>query len=146
MEILRDFIVHNFVLLCLSFVMIFNAIYHFSINKRISLYSIAITACCFVLAICVFTTERFKDSGLLYPALTTSILGYVLRPICLFFFIMMNKNTYRGKWAFLIWIPLALNLFVYLAAYIPGTQNVIFGYGVNADGSLSFLGGPLRYS
>ena len=142
----KDFIVHNFVLIILAVVMIFNALMHFRTSKRISICSILITFFCFILALSFSIQEYAKPRGLYYLALTFAILGYILRPACLYLFILMNKNSYRGKLSFLIWIPLVINAIIFLICYIPGTRDVIFGFTRNTNGSISFAGGPLRYT
>lgn len=146
MEYVGDFCIRYFALICLSIVMIINAIPHYHYDRKISLCSILITASCFVLAIANFTQEIVKPLGYYYFALTLSIIGYILRPICLYLFILMNKNSYRGKYSFLIWLPLVINALVYLCAFIPGTKEIIFGFYVSESGSLSFSGGPLRFT
>lgn len=146
MEIVGQFFIKNFVLICLCIVMVFNAILHYSTSRRIALCTIGITVCCLLLAISAAAQEQAKQTGQYYVALTLAIFGYVVRPSCLYFFVLMNKKAYRGKWSFLILLPLILNVFVYLAAYIPGTAETIFGFEVTASGKLSFIGGPLRFS
>ena len=146
MDVVSSFLIHNFVLLCLSLVMIFNAVMHYSQNKRISICSIIITACCLVLAVSYQAQMVTKSHGLLYATITCSIIGYVLRPFCIFVFIKMNRKAYTGKWSFLIWLPLVINLIIYLLAYIPNMGNVVFGFFVAQNGELTFTGGPLRYS
>ena len=145
MDYLKEFIVHNFVLFCLALVMVFNAIMHYSQNKRISICTLCITGISLVLA-GSFTLQNYaKAHNLYYLAMTLSILGYALRPVCVYLFIRMNRSIYTGKWSFLIWVPLVINAIIYLCAYIPGTKEVIFGFN-KGDNGLSFVGGPLRFS
>lgn len=147
MNYFGDFFIKNFVLLCLSIVMIFNAIFHYRSDKRVSVFSSLITVCCFLLAAASFAQNITKPEGFLYATLTLSIIGYIVRPLCLYFFILMNKNAYRGKLSFLIALPIAINAIIFLCAYIPGTKEIIFGFYQNeVTGELSFTGGPLRYT
>ena len=147
MEIVAAFFIRYFVLICLSIVMVVNSITHFRIDRRISFCSILITFCCILLAISCFGQEYTKPAGLYYWTLILSIFGYALRPTCLYIFIQMNKKAYRGKYSFLIWLPLVINLVIYLCALIPGTTTIIFGFARDTeDGGLSFMGGPLRFT
>lgn len=146
MEVLTEFFIRYFALICLSIVMIVNAIMHFSINRRVSICSILITVSCLLLAVSFVVQMYAKPRGLYYTTMLLSIMGYALRPTCLYLFILMNKNAYRGKWSFFIWLPLVLNLIIYLCALIPGASSTIFGFHIGDDGSLSFIGGPLRYT
>lgn len=142
----KDFIVHNFVLLCLALVMLVNAFTHFNKNKKVNIYSIVITLLSIALSVLFLLQENLKIQNNYYGLLTVSIIGYSLRPFCLYFFLMMNKNVYRGKYSFLLWLPLVINVFIYLLAYIPNMQDVLFGYKTLDDGSLLFVGGPLRFT
>ncbi len=147
MDHVAEFCIQYFALICLSMVMIANALTHFSVNRRISVCSIAITLCCIALSVSTYAQEEItKPQGFYYWTMSLSILGYTLRPLCLYLFILMNRNAYRGKWSFLFWIPLIINLAVYLCAFIPGTEEIIFGFAPSSDGSLSFKSGPLRFA
>lgn len=146
MKLVLEFIVHNFVLLCLSLVMIFNAILSYSHNKRLSRCILIITGCCFLLALSYTLQEQFKPLGYRYPVILLSIFGYTIRPLCLYVFILMNRRCYRGKYSFIVWIPLAINLIIYLLALIPYLGQYIFTFNKNDDGTLSFMGGPLRFT
>ena len=144
---MKEFFIHNFVLLCMAIVMIVNAVMHYSQNKRISLCSILITACCIILAISVSVEDYGKPRSLYYLTLTFAIIGYIVRPLCIYLFILMNKKAYRGKYSFLIWIPLVVNAIIYLLAYIPAMKGIVFGFDISSNtGDLKFHGGPLRFS
>ena len=146
MNPLLSFIVHNFVLLCISLVMIFNAILSYAHNRRLSISIFVITGCCFLLALSYALQIQFKPLGWRYPVIILSILGYVLRPVCIYFFIQMNNSAYRGKYSFLLWVPLAINAAIYLLALIPGLESVVFTFIKHSDGTISFSGGPLRFT
>lgn len=146
MKMFGEFLLDNFVLLCLIVVMVFYAVAQHKQNQRISICSTIISGCCLILSLSNFAQGYFKETNNLYGTLITSIIGYTIRPACLYFFIIMNHKAYSGKWSFLIWIPLVVNAIVYLCALIPGTKEIIFGFTVNSDGSLSFFGGTLRYT
>ena len=143
---MKEFLIHNFVLLCMALVMVVNAVMHYSQNRRISLCSILITVCCILLALSVSIQDYGKPRGLLYLTMTFAIIGYILRPVCICLFILMNKRAYKGKWSFLIWIPLAINAIIFLLAYIPGMKDIVFGFDITDSGELAFGGGPLRFA
>ena len=146
MNPILSFVVHNFVLLCISLVMIFNAILSYAHNRRLSISIFAITGCCFLLALSYALQLQFKPLGYRYPVIILSILGYVLRPVCIYFFIQMNNSAYRGKYSFLLWVPLVINAIIYLLALIPGLESVVFTFVKHSDGTISFSGGPLRFT
>lgn len=145
MNYFKEFIVHNFALFCLAVVIFFNAIMHYHTNKKISKYTIIITVTCLILAFTNFFQLYAIEHGYKYQALTYSIIGYILRPCFLIFFIKMNENNYHGKYSFLFWVPIILNAILFFLSYIPGTEEVIFGYK-EVGNKLEFIGGPLRYS
>ena len=57
---------------------------------------------------------------------------------------MSEKEHPHKKYTFLIWIPLLVNAILFLFAFIPGSEHIIFGYEVVGN-KLNFVGGPLRY-
>ena len=145
MPYLKEFIVHNFALFCLSVVMVFNAVMHYHTNKKISKYSIYVTITCNILAVTNFLQLYFIDHANIYGALLPAIIGYTLRPCFLYFFIKMSEKDHpHKKYSFLIWIPLLVNAILFLFAFIPGSEHIIFGYEV-VGSKLNFVGGPLRY-
>ena len=145
MEVFKLFIIHNFILLFVSVFLYINSIIRYRQNRQVNFYIICITTIALVLAISNSLQAVCKANVNLYGALFFSIVGYVLRPTCLFILILMSGEAKRGKLFFLYYLPLIINAIVYLCAFIPGTKTIIFGFSVNENG-MSFIGGPLRYT
>ena len=141
-----EFFTHNFILFGLALIMLVNAISNIRQDRKTNIFAIVITLVCIILAISYSLELHGKATNNTYLALTMSIINYSLRPTCFYFFIRMNKNSYRGKWSFLIWIPLIVNAIVYLCAFIPGTGSLIIGFYIAEDGLLTFNGGFLRFT
>lgn len=145
MGLFKLFIVNNFILLCVSAFLYINSIVRYRQNRKMNFYIICITSIALILAISNTLQDLCKANVNLYGALTFSIIGYTLRPVCLFILMLMSGEVKRGKWFFLYYLPLILNAIVYLVAYIPGTKDIVFGFNVGEDG-LAFAAGPLRFT
>ena len=142
-----QFVVTYFVLLCVSLVMYVNSIQRFKQHPRISLYTILILSNALLLAIMEALNNYAKAAGLMPLAMISSYLGYCLRPICIYFFILMSGEiTIKTKWFFTSYILLIINAVIYLFLFIPATKEAVVFYSYASDGSLNWHGGPLRYS
>ena len=147
MDWLKDYFVANFILIFLSLVMLIIAIQRFRQHRKISLCTIIVVGIAVVLSIASRVQETLRLHGSLYGTLTMGIVGYSLRPCCIFLLILMSEKFIPKKYVWLTGLPLLLNLIVYLCSYIPGSVSIIFGYEVShVDGMLHFGGGPLHYS
>ncbi len=146
MDWLKDYFVSNFILIFLSLVMLIIAIQRFRQHTKISLCTIIVVAIALTLSITIRVQEFFRVSGSLYGTLTMGILGYVSRPCCVYLLILMSEKFIPKKHIWITFMPLILNLTVYLFAYIPGSDEIIFGYYVGTDNMLHFGGGPLRFT
>lgn len=143
----NNYFLDNFILVCVSLVLIIISIQRFRQNTKISVCTICTTAIAIALSFIVDIQEFARNHNNLYLALTCGILGYVLRPLCIYILILMSEKFIPKKYLWLTILPLVLNLVVYLFAYIPGTRDIIFGYDISTyDGQLHFVGGPLRFT
>ena len=144
------FFVENFALILISAVTMIIAIQHFKQHRRISTYTIFTITSALLLAI--FSDLEFYakqtytpgQEGLYYLALICASACYILRPACICFMILMSEQLVSKKLLWLFFIPLMINATVFLCSFIPGTEEIIFGYTKGSDG-LVFIGGPLRY-
>ena len=146
MEYFKYYIVTNFILLCISAIMVFIASHNYKQHKRMSVCVITITALTFVLSVEEALQLYTKDIASIGGTMFLSFLGYTLRPICLLFFIIFSKGEPKGKWFYAFIAPLVVNIVVYAIAFIPGARTTIYGFYGNEDGTISFFGGPLRYT
>ena len=144
------FFVENFALILVSVVTMIIAIQHFKQHRRISTYTIfTITS---VLLLAIFSDlEAYAKAnyvpdkeGLYYLALICASLCYILRPACICFMILMSEHLISRKFLWLFFLPLMINATIFLCSFIPGTENIIFGF-TRGEGGLGFAGGPLRY-
>ena len=92
MEYLKSFILTNIYLIVISAIMLFIAIYNFKQQRRMSTCIIIITALVGTLAILETFQNAAEDNGNLFATTFIGFLGYVLRPICLIFFILERKT------------------------------------------------------
>lgn len=146
MEIVWSIAIQNFVLLCTSIVLMTMAIQRFKQHPRISLFTILVVVCAFSLLVFDLIERTAKITGNLPLAMICAVYGYISRPTCIFFLIMMTKNNFTRKYLFPLAIPLFVNAIVYLLAFIPPLTKGIFGFNVGEDGQLWFFGGPLRFT
>ena len=148
MELFKDFIVNNFLLFCISLVLIVNSISRFKQHPRISFYTIMLMSNTLLIAAVVLLNNVFKSTGNIPGATISSMLGYCLRPICIFFIIMMTgKINAKSKWFPLLFVPLIINFFVYTLMLYPATKEIVVYFVPSDNGGLAFHGGktPLRY-
>ena len=146
MDIIGSFFVQNFILICVSIVLYTMAIQRFKQHPRISLYTILVISCAILLSVAGLVENIAKQNGIIPLALICAVFGYVSRPACIYYLIMTTKGNTPNKHGFLIILPLLLNALIYIGAFIPNTQDIIFGFRTDVDGSLYFVGGFLRYS
>lgn len=147
MEIFKEFIINNFLLFCIGLVLVSNSIIRYKQHTRISLYTILLMFNALLIALAVLLANIGKAYNNITLATVFSMLGYDLRPICIFFIIMMTgKVSSKNKFFFLYYVPLIINAIVYLFALIPNTKETIFYFANNDMGGISFHGGPLRFS
>ena len=146
MEWLQQFLINNFLLLCISLVLVGNAIVRFKQHSRISLYTILLMGNTLLIAIIVLLNSYCKSQNYILAATIFTVLGYCLRPICIFFIIMMTgRVSSKGKYFFLYYLPLIINALVYVFAFIPATKAAVVYYTPSEEG-LNFHGGIVRYS
>ena len=142
----KDFFVQNFILICTGVVVVVNLIQHFNMNKRVSVYSIIILSLTFFLAISITFENHGKSISNIPLTTIFSVIGYVVRPIIVYLFILMSFKSRKQKWFYLTCIPLVINMLIYILAFIPTTKELVvyFSYAEEGDG-LTFHGGPLRF-
>lgn len=146
MNWVSSYFIENFILICICLIMYVIAIQRFRQHPRISLYTICIISTALLLSIFVHVQLYAKATSNILLAVICSIFGYSLRPVCIYFLILMNERIIPKKFLWVTFVPLILNFIVYLCALIPHTQTIIFGFASNSDGSISFMGGPLRFT
>lgn len=148
MEIFKEFIVNNFLLLCIASVLIVNCILRFKQHQRISFYTIMVMANTLLIAVVVLLCNISKGLQSVMGTTVFSMLGYCLRPVCIFFIIMMTgKISTKSKWFPLSFVPLIINFLVYLLMLVPTAKEFVVYFVLTDSGEVVFHGGdtPLRY-
>ena len=132
---MKDYFLNNFPLLCILISMGFISIRNFSIRRRTSIYFLFIIGIIFSLSIITTLIQFFQtDSKYLFWATFVTVLGYIIRPICIYFFLRLadHKNIFKYYWVF--YIVLGLNVLVYIPALfinVDFLKNLTFYYSVN---------------
>ena len=148
MDYFRAYVITNFILVCISAIMVFIALHNYKQHKRMSVCILVIT----VLVVLLSITENLqlvtKAHANIVGTEILSYMGYVLRPFVLVWFIIFAHGEPKGKLKYLFYAPLAICAIVYIFAFIPATQDAVFCFKVDGDGSggIHFVGGPLRYT
>ena len=147
MESLHAFAINNFLLFCISIVLIVLCVVRFRQHPRISTYTILLLSNTLLIAVMVLLCNLGKEIGNIPLATATSMLGYVLRPICILFIILMTGKIDAKNKRFIIFIiPLILNFVVYSLMLFPATKELVVSYEPTESGSLIFKGWSfLRY-
>lgn len=148
MNWLQNYIVQNFVLVCVCSVLLIYAIQRYKQHKRISFYSILIVSLALVMSVVDLLQEYCKASGYLEGTFVCSLFGYSFRPVYVFLFILMSSKPKSWKFMLLTAIPLFANFVIYLLGIFPGVQEYVVHFFRNGDGTISWSGGQgvLRFA
>ena len=143
---IANYLISNIPLFSISAVMIFLAFRNLRVRRKESIYFLVFTTIVVALSV-VCTLEKYSQrAGLPVVGTVFTAIGYILRPILLFIFVLLsNMDFKRERWFFaMIGIPLVVNTIVYL---IPLFMNVeplrtlVFYYQMNAEGGANFMRG-----
>lgn len=147
MEYFRAYIITNFILICISAIMVFIALHSFKQHKKMSLCIIVITALTIILSIEENLQLVTKANASVIGTEILSYLGYVLKPLVLIWFIRFANGEPRKKWKILYYLPFVACAVIYIFAFIPATQDAVFCFKYNeSTNTIHFHGGPLRFT
>ena len=145
---ISSYFVINIPLFTISIVMAFLAIRNLRVRKKESTLFLVFTAIVLVLSVVVFIEKYSQAKGLPELGTVFTAIGYILRPILLYIFVLLtNMEFKRGRGFYLmVSIPLLVNLLVYLLPIIfmkvEPLAKLIFYYQMNEDGvTASFMRG-----
>lgn len=147
MEWVENFFFQNLVLIFLCLALLVSAIVRYKQQAKTSLFIILIVTCTLSLAVS-WTLENYSKS-LINPDLTLifSVLGYTLRPTCIYLFILLLDERMKVRTRIFLSIPLVINLIIYSLSFAPSLKEYIVYFVVNDTGDeMSFGGGVLRFS
>ena len=146
MNYFRAYVITNFILVCISAIMVFIALHNYKQHKRMSTCILVITGLAILLSIEENLQLVTKANASIIGTEILSYIGYVFRPVVLVWFIIFAKGEPKGKWKILFYAPIVVCAIVYIFAFIPVTQSAVFYFHYNDHGGISFGGGPLRYT
>ena len=136
-------------MLCIVVVLSITCIQKYREDRRTSIHILVILGLVLLLSI-TDTVKMYAQNDMKNQLLTIGLacLSYVLRPTCLFAFILLSGQKTHGKWFYVLLAPLALCTIIYILPMIPATSDVVFTFYFNDQGTLSFGGSNniLRYT
>ena len=145
MEYVRLYFITNFILLCISAIMLFIAFQGLKNHKRMSICIILITAIAIFLSLDEILQTFYKAQANVAVTTVLAFLGYILRPVCVVLFIILSNSAPKGKLFYIFFMPLVLNAVLFCFCFVPGVREYIF-YFVQGEDSLAFHGGYLRFA
>lgn len=129
MKYFYDFLINNYVVLCVVIVLGITLIRKLKTNKRESIYLLVILF--ITLLLCVFDTLQtyveVEKKNILATTIFASIL-YVLRPVCILCFIFLSGHKFKGVWFYILLIPIAITIITNLFPFFPGTRTWSYFY------------------
>ena len=141
-DILNHF-ASNLPLISVSVVMYFIAIRNIKVRRRESIYFIVFTSIVLALAFIVEAEKHGINHNNVYLATVFTSLGYILRPILIYVFVLLaNMDKKHSQKFYLLWgLPLIIGTILYifpLCFGAPGLSTFVFSYTQGADGFLDF--------
>lgn len=143
-----DYLTSNIPVFAIAAVIFFIALRNYRIRKKESiLFMVFISIVLFLTA--VVKVERYSQAiGNIYLGTIFTSIGYITRPVLLLVFILLaNMDQKRSKTFFrLCWIPLVVNIVVYLLPLffgVPVVSNIVFYYRMSetVPGTAEFVRG-----
>ena len=140
-----NYLIDNFVLICIVIVLGFTLIKKFKTHRRTSIYLLIILS--FTLLISILDAVQMYVEYEVKSIFATTFLAallYVLRPITLLCFIFLSGQKFKGVWFYVLLVPLALNVIVNIFPFIEATKTWTFYYKYSeVDGKIGWVGGDI---
>ncbi len=148
MEWFEQFIIQNFVLVCIGAVLLIYTIQRYKEHPKISFYTILIVSMAMILSVVDFLQDYFKTVGAYEGTFICSLFGYSLRPLCIYLFILMSVKVKNWKFFWITAVPLLINFVIYLMGVFPEIQEYFVHFHVGTDGIVYWDGGQgvLRFT
>ncbi len=148
MNYFNSFIITNFILICLSVVMSIIAIQKRNEHRQTSVYILLILATTIIISIfdTLINVSQEVWKNIFLTTLFSSI-NYVLRPTCILLFIFFSGYK-KNKYMYFLFIPLAIDILIYILPLIPATSHLVFRFVQIEDGNIYWVGSGniLRFS
>ncbi len=137
------YLVTNIPLFSITLVMLFLAIKNLPVRRRESIYFIVFTSIVLILSVVVELETSSINKGYVVLGTIMSSLGYLLRPVLLYLFVLLANKGYRRKKIFFIALPIPVFIcaLIYLFPLffgVPGLSTFVFSYTLNDAGQLDF--------
>ena len=141
-----NYLISNIPLFSISAVMIYLAIRNLRVRRKESIYFLVFTTIVIVLSAVCALEKYAQRAGLPVVGTIFTTLGYILRPILLFIFVLLsNMDFKRERWFFnMIGIPLIVSTTVYILPLFMGVEplrTLVFYYQMNDAGGADFMRG-----
>ncbi len=147
-KMLAEFFVQNFALLCILIGMIFISIQNIHSRNKESFYSLLIVGTTFILSIILALEYLGRVKCYTFLSTICAVLGYSIRPICLYLFIRLASQKKEHPLLFII--PLGVNFLIYCLALfinVPALRTLVFYYDLDSvNNVLVFKRGVLNFS
>ena len=141
-----NYLISNIPLFSISAVMIYLAIRNLRVRRKESIYFLVFTTIVIILSAVCALEKYSQRAGLPVVGTIFTTLGYILRPILLFIFVLLsNMDFKRERWFFnMIGIPLIVSTTVYILPLFMGVEplrTLVFYYQMNDAGGADFMRG-----
>ncbi|MBR1846644.1 MAG: diguanylate cyclase [Bacilli bacterium] len=142
------FVIQNFALICIIAVMSILLAQNIRSRKFMTIILYVVYALVAILAVLLMVEQYTKRDGNLIGATWATFLGFAIRPVCLYSFILLSRKKF-GLTERILAIPLVLNVLVYASSVFLSVEwlsHLAFYYTVPSDGGeLVYVRGVLNF-
>ena len=140
MNYLHDFLINNFILLCIVLILGITLIRKLKTHRRISIYLLLILLITLLLAVFDVLQDycAYEAKSVIATTIFAAIL-YILRPLCILCFIFLSGQRFKGVWFYILLIPFAINVITNLFPFIKPTKTWSYFYLISeSDGTVGW--------
>ena len=146
MEEFIKYITNNIPIFSIAVIILFIAFRNLKIRKKESILFIVFTTIVLFLTVVVELEKYSQKIGNTVVGTIFTSIGYMIRPILLFIFILLSNMDQKRSRAFYLTclIPLGINFIIYVFPFfmnVPQLSKLVFYYQDNGDGTASFMRG-----
>ena len=119
-----DYLINNFIILCIVIILGITLIRKLKTHKRISIYLLIILS--ITLLLTIFDTLQQVCQYEIESVIGTTIFGsllYVLRPLCILVFIFMSRHKFKDVWFYLLLVPITINVITNIFPFFEATRT-----------------------
>ena len=140
-----DYIVKNFVLICIVIILGIILIRKIKTHKKMSVYLLTILFLTLLISILEALQEyiQYEVKSIVGVTIIAGLL-YNLRPICLLCFILLSGQKTKGALFYVLLIPLTLNIVTNLFPNFEATRTLSYFYSFSSvSGEIEWSGGSV---